>query len=196
MTDRKTLVLFASGNGSNTERIIQYFLENPTINVAAVCCNNPRAGVIRRAEKYDIPVYLFGKKELYETPEVLRFLKNLNPSLIVLAGFLWKIPQHILEAFPYKIINLHPALLPKFGGVGMYGKNVHRAVLEAYEKETGITIHYVNTDYDCGDIIFQKKCPVLSGDTPDSLAERIHALEHEFLPKIIEDLLSKPVQGV
>lgn len=196
MSDRKKIIIFASGSGSNAEQIIRYFSNNPHIHVAAVCCNNPRAGVIERAEKYHIPVYIFDRRALYGTDEVSNFLKRINPSLIVLAGFLWKIPQDIIEAFPSRIINLHPALLPKFGGAGMYGPNVQKAVLQAGERETGITIHYIDADYDRGKIIFQERCPVKPEDTPESLAKRIHALEHHFLPRIIEKLLSKPASDV
>lgn len=195
MNDSKTIVIFASGNGSNAERIIQYFSESPTISIKAVCTNNPRAGVIDKVAQHDIPIYIFNKNELYETEEVLFFLKSINPSLIILAGFILKIPLNILEAFPNKIINVHPSLLPKFGGAGMYGLNVHNAVLETGEKESGVTIHYVNVEYDRGEIIFQKECSVVPDETPESLAEKVHALEHYFLPRIIEELLLKPVSG-
>ncbi len=186
---KKKIILFASGNGSNAENIIRYFQKDKPARVTAVFTNNSQAGVIRRAQKLDVPVYFLSRDDFLHPADLIRRMKVLQPDLIVLAGFLWKIPAEFIVQFPEKIINIHPALLPAYGGKGMYGKYVHEAVLAAGEKKTGITIHYVNAHYDEGQILFQKEIPVLPDDTPETLAGRIHRLEYRYFPRIIESLL-------
>jgi phosphoribosylglycinamide formyltransferase 1 len=185
----KKLAIFASGSGSNAEKIIEYFSENPEVSVELILTNNPKAGVIDRARRLHIPVVLFDKKTFSETEKIPQLLHNQGVSLIILAGFLWLIPKNLVKKFPNKIINIHPALLPKYGGKGMWGHHVHEAVVANHESESGITIHYVNEHYDEGGIIFQAKCEVLPTDSPDDVATKVHELEHEFFPKIIEELL-------
>lgn len=186
----KKIVIFASGAGSNAERIILYFSKSENVKVEAVFCNNKKAGVIEKSEKLDVPVIIFAKEDLFDGC-VLEKLNDFEPDLIVLAGFLLKFPKEIVEAYPDKIINIHPSLLPKYGGKGMYGMNIHQTVIENKETETGITIHYVNEEYDDGNIIFQQKIAVSEKDTPETIAENIHTLEHEFFPKVIEQLIQK-----
>jgi phosphoribosylglycinamide formyltransferase-1 len=185
----KKIVIFASGSGTNAQRIAEYFSANDQVALTRVYCNKSDAHVLTRAGYLGIPTMVFDKKDFYEAGVVLQKLLADNPALIVLAGFLWLIPSNILDAFPGRIINIHPALLPKFGGKGMYGSRVHEAVIGSGDKESGISIHYVNERYDEGDIIFQSKCRVIDSDTPDSLAAKIHALEYEHYPKIIARLL-------
>lgn len=182
------LAIFASGAGSNAEKIIQHFQGHPHIRVALVVCNKPGAGVLNIAARYGVASILIDRAGFYAEHSCLADLKNID--FIVLAGFLWKMPAVIVEAFPNKIINIHPALLPNYGGKGMYGMHVHEAVINAGEKESGISIHYVNEHYDEGNIIFQAKCPIEAGDTPSMLAEKIHVLEHRHFPEVIEQLLS------
>jgi phosphoribosylglycinamide formyltransferase-1 len=184
------IVIFASGSGTNAENIIQYFKNNKIIEITAVLSNKKDAKVLDKAKKLNVPVKVFSRIDFYETQEVVTFVKN-NADFIVLAGFLWKIPQDLIAAFPNKIINIHPALLPKYGGKGMYGMHVHQAVVENKEEKTGITIHFVNENYDEGAIIFQKEIALLSTDTPEIVAQKIHILEQENFPKIIENLLLK-----
>lgn len=186
----KNIVIFASGNGTNAENIIRYFKEKNTAIIRNIITNNPKAGVINRAENLDVPVTVLDKEALQNPEKLLVKLKDLNTDLIVLAGFLKKIPVEIVTAFPNKIMNVHPALLPKYGGKGMYGMHVHEAVIENKESKSGITIHYVNERYDEGAIIFQAETPVFENDTPESLAERIHKLEHEYFPEIVEKIVS------
>jgi phosphoribosylglycinamide formyltransferase-1 len=185
----KKIIVFASGSGSNAENIIRYFKASGTAEVAAVMSNKPLAKVLNRAQKLNVTALHFDRDAFYNTNDVLHILEDINPDLIVLAGFLWLFPSSILERFPNKVINLHPALLPKFGGKGMFGDNVHQAVLDNKEKETGITIHYVNKKYDDGQIIFQKAFPISSEETLTSLTKKIHELEHCHFPKVIENLL-------
>ena len=185
----KSLVIFASGAGSNAKKIIEYFKESKLARVRLVVCNKPGAGVIGVAEENNIPVLMIEKERFFRGDAYLPEINNIAPDLVILAGFLWKIPTKLIEAFPRKIINIHPALLPKYGGKGMYGNNVHQSVINAGEVESGITIHYVDEHYDNGDIIFQAGCPVLDGDSPEKLAARIHGLEHAHFPKVIEQLL-------
>lgn len=192
MTTQK-IAIFASGSGSNAEQIALYFAQNANVEVALIFSNNPKAGVIERARRLHTPVVLFDKKTFYDTPKILQILQNQQIDLIVLAGFMMLVPKALVKAFPNKIVNIHPALLPKFGGQGMYGHFVHQAVVAAGETESGITIHYVNEHYDEGTIIFQATCPVLPTDTPDDVAQKIHVLEHCHYPKIIEKLISKTV---
>ena len=186
----KNIALFASGNGSNAQNIIEYFETTPSINPKLILTNKADAYVIERAKTLNIPCIIFTPRELRESNVILDALNEYQIDFIVLAGFLLRIPENIIQAFPNKIVNIHPALLPKFGGKGMYGDRVHEAVREANETETGITIHYVNAHYDEGQIIFQKKVPVLSTDTPDDIAQKVHSLEYEYFPKAIENILS------
>jgi len=184
----KKIVLFASGSGTNTENIILHFNKSDVGKVAAVFCNNPKAMVLERAAKYHVPTVVFSKEEL-KTDLVLNKIKEFQPDLIVLAGFLLQFPLSIIHEYPDQIINIHPALLPKYGGKGMYGMNVHRAILENNEIETGISIHYVNEHYDKGKMIFQKSIAITDCETPEAVANKIHELEQEYFPLIIENLL-------
>jgi phosphoribosylglycinamide formyltransferase-1 len=185
----KKILLFASGTGSNVDNIIQFFKNHLEITVAGVFTNNQNAGVLEVAKKYNVPTLVFNKEELSEG-FVSDKIAELRPDLIVLAGFLWKFPQHIIAQYPNKIINIHPALLPKYGGKGMYGLKVHQTVLGNKEKETGITIHYVNEHYDEGEFIFQYKINIEDCSTPEDIVKKVHELEHTHFPKIINDLLS------
>ena len=185
----KKIAIFASGSGSNAENIIQYFLSKPEISVDSVFCNVAEAYVLKRAEKYNIPTFLFNREDLKNQEIVLQILQERQIDFIVLAGFLWLMPSFIVSAFPNRIINIHPALLPHHGGKGMYGMKVHEAVIAAGEKESGITIHYINNQYDKGDPIFQARCPVEAGETPESLAKKVHALEYAHFPRVIEEIL-------
>ncbi|WP_242094423.1 phosphoribosylglycinamide formyltransferase [Aestuariivivens sediminicola] len=185
----KRIVIFASGSGTNAENLITYFGNDQNIKVVQVLSNNAHAQVLERAKRRNISALSFNRIAFTKTNDVLNILKANHPDLIVLAGFLWKMPISILEAFPNKIINIHPALLPKYGGKGMYGMHVHEAVVANHESESGITIHYVNENYDEGAIIFQAKCEVLAGDTANDVAAKIHKLEMEHFPKVVERLL-------
>lgn len=185
----KKIVIFASGSGTNAENIIKHFKNSSVGNVVFVFTNNPKAYVIERAKNFAVPTEIFTKQELIES-KVLQKLNAIQPDLIVLAGFLLKFPESVVETYSNKIINIHPALLPKYGGKGMYGMNVHRTVVDNKEKQTGITIHFVNENYDEGNIIFQKKVAVLITDTPEVVAEKIHELEQQYFPKVIEDFLT------
>ena len=186
----KRIVIFASGSGSNAENIITFFREKPEVNIAAVLTNKQTATVLDRCERLHVPAFYFNKTAFKDSDTVVQMLKGLQADLIVLAGFLWKIPSNLIDAFPDKIVNIHPALLPKYGGKGMYGERVHRAVKENKELETGITIHYVNENYDEGAIIFQAKTDVVPTDDANSIAQKVHQLEYEHFPKVIEKLLS------
>ena len=185
------IVVFASGSGTNAENIINHFNNSSKAVVTNVLCNNPTAKVFDRCEKLNVPCSLFEKDTFFKENTVLHFLQQKNTDFIILAGFLWKIPKNILSAFPNKIINIHPALLPKYGGKGMYGMFVHNAVKANNESETGITIHYVNENYDEGAIIFQAKTALSSEETPDTIAAKIHILEQKHFPKIIEEVIFK-----
>lgn len=183
-----SLIIFASGKGSNAAAIIDYFKQTGLAKVSLIVSNKPDAGVLNIAEKENIPTLIIDRQS-FKDASVLETLKSYQPSLIILAGFLWKVPDTLVAAFPNRIINIHPALLPKYGGKGMYGHHVHHAVLASAEKSSGITIHYVDEAYDSGDIIVQASCPVIPTDTADTLAARIHSLEHFFFPRAIEFLL-------
>lgn len=185
----KNIAIFASGSGSNAEKIIQHFMQQNDIQVVCLFTNKKEAYVLERAKKYHIPNFFFPYSEWKNAEPIIQKLKEFNVDYIILAGFLLKIPQSLIDLYPNRIINIHPALLPKYGGKGMYGDYVHHAVIEAKEKESGITIHYVNENYDEGKTIFQAKCQVLPTDTPDSLAEKIHQLEHKHFPEIIEQVI-------
>lgn len=186
----KKLVIFASGSGTNAQRIAEYFADKPDISIQRIYCNKKDAFVLKRAVKLGIPSTLFNRYDFYQTDKVLQQLKEDRPDLIVLAGFLWLIPDLIIKQYSNKIINIHPALLPKYGGKGMYGSFVHEAVIKAGEKESGITIHFVNENYDEGTTIFQAKCKIEKEETPDTLASKIHELEHKHFPVVIESLLN------
>jgi phosphoribosylglycinamide formyltransferase 1 len=204
----KKIAVFASGTGSNAAKIIEQFNtspsqppspkeregQNPQAEVALVVCNKPGAGVLKIAEQNNIASLLIDKEKFFRGNGYVDELKEAGIDFIVLAGFLWKIPSSLIKAYPKKIINIHPALLPAYGGKGMYGHFVHEAVIANKEKESGITIHYVDELYDHGDIIFQASCPVMENDTADSLAKRIHQLEHEYYPKVVKELLSGAVK--
>ncbi len=185
----KRLVLFASGSGSNVENIVLYFHNEPNVTIAAVLTNKRDAKVLDRCNNLNINGLYFNRNAFFKTDCMLDILKTLNPDLIVLAGFLWKMPENIIRSFPDKIINIHPALLPKYGGKGMYGSHVHQAVKDSGDTETGITIHYVNENYDEGAIIVQEKVAIKSNDTTEKIAEKVHALEYEHFPKTIAKLL-------
>ena len=185
----KNILLFASGSGTNAENIILHFNKTNTAKVVAVFSNNPNAKVLERAESLNVERFVFSREDL-STEIVLNRVQKFKPDLIVLAGFLWKFPQNIIEAYPNKIINIHPALLPKYGGKGMYGMNVHKAILENKELETGITIHYIDEHYDEGDIIFQKNVSVADCNSPEEIANKVHLLEKEFFPQIIEKIIT------
>ena len=183
-----SLVIFASGTGTNANAIIEHFKKNGKAKVALIVSNNAAAGVLDIARKEEIPFLIINKQRLKETL-LIEQLSQYSPSLIVLAGFLWKVPETIIRAFPNRVINIHPALLPGYGGKGMYGQHVHNAVLAAKEKESGISIHYVNKVYDEGNIILQARCKVKPADSANQLAARIHKLEHFYYPRVIEFLL-------
>lgn len=184
------IAIFASGAGSNAQKIIEHFSGSPITKVALLVSNKAHAGALDIAARENIPTLVITKEKFFNGDAYLPELKAAGIDFIVLAGFLWKVPDALIAAYPGRIINIHPALLPKFGGKGMYGHHVHAAVIAAGEKESGITIHYVDGHYDNGDIIFQAKCTVHADDTPGTLAQRIHMLEHEHYPKVIEQLLS------
>ena len=184
------IAIFASGAGSNAQKIIDHFRNSGHIKISLIVCNKPGAGVLTIATKENIPALIIDKDKFFRDNAYIDELKENKIDFIILAGFLWKIPAALIKAFPGKIVNIHPALLPKYGGKGMYGHHVHEAVINAKEKESGITIHYVDEHYDHGDPIFQAKCAVFENDTAESLAQRIHFLEHEHYPKVIEAILS------
>lgn len=186
-----TLAVFASGAGSNTQKIIAYFTNHPRIRTGLVVCNKPGAGVLRIAEQAGISVLLLEKEKFFSFTSYVHELKEKGISFIVLAGFLWKIPTVLVDAYPRRIINIHPALLPAYGGKGMYGSAVHEAVLKAGDTESGITIHYVDDQYDHGEPILQVRCPVEQSDTPETLAAKIHELEHYYYPRVIEKCLEQ-----
>lgn len=188
-TPKKQIVIFASGNGTNAENIIKYFQRTEVAEVALVLSNKKDAKVLERAKNLNVDTLSFTKEELSSEEGVLKNLKDVKPDLIVLAGFLLKFPEVIIAEFPNKIINIHPALLPKYGGKGMYGSAVHEAVVKNKDTETGISIHYVNENYDEGAIISQKTVQLSKADTPDTVAAKVHELEYEWFPKIIEEIL-------
>jgi phosphoribosylglycinamide formyltransferase 1 len=187
----KNIAIFASGSGTNAENIIKYFSTRKTAKVSLVLSNNRNALVLTRAASLGIPSVFFERSDFYVTGEVLSRLVSDDIDFIVLAGFLWLVPENILEKYKGRIINIHPALLPGYGGKGMYGDAVHKAIITNREKESGITIHWVDKHYDNGDIIFQERCKVDPSDTPESLAKKIHSLEYAFFPSVIEDAILK-----
>ena len=187
----KRIVIFASGSGTNAENLIKFFQNSDKASVIQVLTNNPHAKVLERCKTLKVSALSFNRVAFSKSNDVLNILKASQPDLIILAGFLWKFPEFILNAFEGRVINIHPALLPKYGGKGMYGMHVHNAVVANKEPETGITIHYVNENYDEGAIIFQAKCPVLTSDSAEDVAAKIHELEMEYFPKVVNQLLSE-----
>jgi phosphoribosylglycinamide formyltransferase-1 len=183
------IAIFASGSGTNAQRLIEHFLPITDTNISVLLTNKNDARVIERAKKFNIPVRIFDREEFYSSENIAAFLQNEGVEWVILAGFLWLIPKNLLKIFPNRIVNIHPALLPKYGGKGMYGMNVHQAVIDANEKESGITIHFVNEEYDKGSVIFQASCPVDAMDTPESLAAKIHELEYKYFPVVMEKLI-------
>lgn len=188
---KKRIAIFASGSGSNAQKIMEHFKKHNDAEVAIVLTNNPEAYVLQRADNFEVPSHIFTRQEFYQTDSVIQLLKNLQVDIIVLAGFLWLIPQNLLKAYPNKIINLHPALLPKYGGKGMYGDRVHQAILQAGDTESGITIHFVNEHFDEGEIIHQSRFHIEKGDDLEMVKFKGQQLEHVHYPKIIEQLLKK-----
>jgi phosphoribosylglycinamide formyltransferase-1 len=188
---KKRIAIFASGSGSNAQKIMEHFKRHAEAEVVLILTNNPQAYVLQRADNFEIPSHIFTRHEFYETDDVIRILKTLQVDLIVLAGFLWLVPQSLLKNFPNKIINLHPALLPKYGGKGMYGDHVHQAILAAGEEESGITIHFVNEQFDEGEVIHQSRFKIEVGDNLEMVKFKGQQLEHQHFPKVIENLLKK-----
>jgi phosphoribosylglycinamide formyltransferase-1 len=187
------IAIFASGAGSNAQAIINYFENHPSIRISLIVSNKPQAGVLSIAERENIPSLIIEKEKFFRGDAYLPELEKAGIDFLVLAGFLWKIPEKLIVSYRNSIVNIHPALLPKYGGKGMYGQKVHETVIANKEKESGITIHYVDEHYDNGDIILQETCPVMENDSPDSLANRIHKLEHANYPATIEKLLLKDI---
>lgn len=185
------IAIFASGKGTNAENITRHFMNSDTVNVAALFTGNPKAGVLAKMERYGVPCYIFSREQWNSTTDIVNELHRLDIRLIVLAGFMSMVHTPVIEAVNGNIINIHPSLLPKFGGKGMWGMNVHKAVIEAGETESGITIHYVTDEIDGGTILCQRQCPVMPDDTPESLAMRVHELEYEAFPTVIEQLAAK-----
>ena len=185
------IAIFASGAGSNTKKIIEHFKHKQNIFVNLIVSNKPDAPVLAMAREYGIPTLVLNRKEFYETEDILKIFNKFSIGFVVLAGFLWLLPTYLVRAFENRMVNIHPALLPKYGGKGMYGMRVHEAVKKAGDTETGITIHYVNEQYDDGDIVFQAKCPVSREDSPEDIAQNIYRLEHRHFPEVIEKLLSQ-----
>ena len=184
----KNLALFASGSGSNVERFVEYFRDSDFINIKLILCNNPQAGVIERAKRLNVPLVLFDRTQ-FKSNAIVEILQDNQIYWVILAGFLWLIPQNLVAAYPNRIVNIHPALLPKFGGKGMYGHFVHEAVVANQETESGITIHYVNEHYDEGTVIFQASYPVLPSDSPEDVAKKGQVLEHKHFPEVVEQLV-------
>ncbi len=188
------IAIFASGAGSNAKKIIEYFKADESVEVVLIVCNKPGAGVLNIAAEEKIPTLLIEKEQFFRGDHYVPVLKEYGVEFIILAGFLWKVPAGLINAYRNKIVNIHPALLPKYGGKGMYGQFVHQAVIDAHDKESGITIHFVDELYDHGNIIFQARCPVIETDTAESLAAKIHALEHAHFPEVISQLLKSENQ--
>jgi phosphoribosylglycinamide formyltransferase-1 len=187
----KNIAIFASGTGTNARKIIEHFKSSTIAKVVLIACNKPGAGVLDIAKNQNISTIILDKEEFFRGTAYLPELKKMGVDFIVLAGFLWKVPSRLIAAFPDRIINIHPALLPKYGGKGMYGQKVHESVIEAGDKESGISIHYVDDIYDNGKMILQVSCPVLPGESAGSLAKKIQSLEHAHYPQVIESLLTK-----
>ncbi|TCK85472.1 phosphoribosylglycinamide formyltransferase [Albibacterium bauzanense] len=188
---KKRIAIFASGSGSNAQKILEYFKDHSSAEVSIILSNNPDAYVLQRADNFEIPTHIFDRDEFYHSDNILNLLTDLQIDLIVLAGFLWLIPKNLIEAFPNRIINIHPALLPSYGGKGMYGNHVHQAVLEAKEPESGITIHYVNEKFDEGKIIYQARYRIEPDDTIELIQFKGQQLEHLHYPKVIENIIKE-----
>ncbi|HEY0057359.1 MAG TPA: phosphoribosylglycinamide formyltransferase [Pedobacter sp.] len=191
MDFKKRIAIFASGSGSNAQKIMEHFKKHPDAEVAIVLTNNPDAFVLQRADNFEIPTHIFSRNEFYQSEQVVNLLNSLQVDIIVLAGFLWLIPANLLKAFPNKIINIHPALLPKYGGKGMYGDHVHKSVLENKESESGVTIHFVNEHFDEGEIIHQSRFKIEKEYDIEMIKFKGQQLEHLHYPKVIEQLLKK-----
>ena len=187
----KKLAIFASGSGSNAENICNYFAESSDIKVVLICTNREDAFIVKRANKLNIPVYIFSKSELNNFVDLHKKLQNIEVDVIILAGFLLKLPTIMVDNYPNRIINIHPSLLPKYGGKGMYGSNIHKAVIKNKELESGISIHFVNQNYDEGEIILQKKCSISDNESVETLIHKIHKLEHNYFPFAIEKTIKK-----
>lgn len=187
----KNIAIFASGTGSNATKLVRRFAKHKEINVAVIVSNKATAPVLQMAASNELPTLVINRKEFYDTENIVADLANYKIDLIVLAGFLWLVPAYLVNAYPQKIVNIHPALLPKYGGKGMYGMNVHEAVWASREKESGITIHYVNEAYDEGNVIFQATCPIAPADDPSTIRNNVLKLEHFYFPRIVESLLVK-----
>jgi|TARA_B110001469_G_scaffold8304_1_gene8274 phosphoribosylglycinamide formyltransferase-1 len=187
----KKLAIFASGSGSNAENICNYFAESSDIKVVLICTNREDAFIVKRANKLNIPVYIFSKSELNNFVDLHKKLQNIEVDVIILAGFLLKLPTIMVDNYPNRIINIHPSLLPKYGGKGMYGSNIHKAVIKNKELESGISIHFVNHNYDEGKIILQKKCSISANESVETLIHKIHKLEHNYFPVAIEKTIKK-----
>ena len=185
----KNLAIFGSGSGSNAENICNYFAESHDVKVVLICTNNIDGFIVKRANKLNVPVYIFSKNELNNFVDLHKKLESINVDIIILAGFLLKLPSKMVNSYPKSIINIHPSLLPKYGGKGMYGSNIHRAVIKNKESESGISIHFVNKNYDEGEIILQKKCAISNNETIETLTQKIHKLEHNYFPVAIEKTL-------
>lgn len=185
----KNIAIFASGSGSNALKIIEYFKPSSRINVKVIVCNRQNAGVLEKARIHGISTLMVQRKAFYESEDLLNQLEDLKIDFIALAGFLWLIPENLVNKYPNRIVNIHPALLPKYGGKGMYGMHIHRAVREANEKQSGLTIHYVNKDYDEGAIILQRRVELADDDSPEEIAAKVLKLEHRYYPLVIEDIL-------
>ena len=187
----KRLAIFASGSGSNAENICNYFKSTSDIEVGLICTNKPDAFIVKRAEKLNIPVYIFAKHELNNFVDLHKKLQSIGVDIVILAGFLLKLPAIMVDSYPNRIINIHPSLLPKYGGKGMYGSNIHKSVIENKETESGISIHFVNQNYDEGKIILQKKCSISANESVETLIHKIHKLEHNYFPIAIEKTIKK-----
>lgn len=185
------IAILASGSGSNAENIFNYFSERKDIEISIIISNKAEAYVHKRAERLGVPSLSMSKRDLEDSDKILKVFRDFQIDFVVLAGYLLRVPKGLIKAYPNRIVNIHPALLPKFGGKGMYGDKVHKAVVEAGEKESGITIHYVNENYDEGDIVFQSKCPVLEKDTPEVVASKVHTLEYKYFPSVIDAVIKK-----
>jgi phosphoribosylglycinamide formyltransferase 1 len=185
------IALLASGSGSNAENIIQFFSKDERVEIGLILSNKPDAYVHQRAQRLGVPSLTLPKEKMTDADALLEVLKDYRIDFIVLAGYLLLLPQGLVKAYPNRIVNIHPALLPKYGGKGMYGDRVHQSVVSAGETESGITIHLVNEAYDDGAIVFQAKCPVLPGDSPEEVAQKVHALEYRYFPEVISRVLSK-----
>jgi phosphoribosylglycinamide formyltransferase 1 len=188
---KKRIAIFASGSGSNAQKLMELYKRNPEVEIALVLTNNPDAYVLQRADNFEIPTHIFDRHEFYQTDNIIDLLKNLDIDLIVLAGFLWLIPKKLIGEYPGRIVNIHPAILPKFGGKGMYGDHVHHAVMAAGETEGGITIHYVNENYDEGEYIYQGKYKIEKGDNLEMIKFKGQQLEHQHYPRIIDGIIKK-----